>query len=130
MNSDHVLFPLRQYSQPSSPFTSSPIVLRHGRILQFLLDITASEGTTETLDIKFQYKSAAGTWVDWLTTTATFAQQIAAGQARLVVNDLLTAVNNSIVKDTPPMEIRAVATLGADADEKFTFALVAQEMGG
>lgn len=127
MRQERTIWPLVERLQPASPISSEEFVIRQGVGAIFILDITAVAGTTPTLDVKLQWKTPSGVWNDWITSANLFGQKTAAAQAKVAIYPGLTAVANSKIDDMIPMVLKAVATFGADADEKFTFSLTMQE---
>jgi hypothetical protein len=101
----------------------------------FRLKITASGGTTPTLDCKFQaYDDAAAEYFDILDTQTTrealsWPQQTGAATLTMLVYPYpLMGGTAEGATDTYrlipiPSRLRFVATYGADADETFTFSL-------
>lgn len=91
------------------------------------LNITASAGTAQTLDIKLQAKcQTAGIYID--IPGVAFAQKIAAGTDMLVVSMGVTPSANKAVSHPLPAQYRAVATIGGSAGQSFTFSLTAQAL--
>jgi len=101
----------------------------------FRLKVTASAGTTPTLDCKFQaYDDAAAEYFDLLDTQTTrealaFAQATGAVTLSMLVYPYpLMGATVEGTTDTYrliaiPTKLRLVATYGADADESFTFSV-------
>jgi len=91
---------------------------------RFYLDITASSGTTETLDVKIQTIDAIiGTNHD--LPGGSFAQATNTTNQVLVIYPGVAETANVSVSDVIGRQFRAVATVGsADSDGDFTFSLV------
>lgn len=88
----------------------------------FMLNITAASGTTPTLDLKLQAKSAKqGIYID--IPGASFAQKTAAGTDMLVVAPGVTVSANKAVAMVLPVTMRWVATIGGTTPS-FTFSIV------
>jgi hypothetical protein len=111
-----------QTKTSESPRNSNPQPNEKWRGVRLFLKVTATAGTTPTLDVKLQeYNHEADTWID--ITGAAFAQQTGAAELDLVVYPAVTVVANRAVSTVMPRTWRAVATLGADADETATYSL-------
>lgn len=111
-NSDEQVMPLRGDSGEEIPAF---------RGVHLVLDITASAGTSETLDVKVQRKDAlSGEWVD--LTGGAFAQKTGTGTDDLVIYPGVAETANRSVSDVLTSRWRAVATLGG-TDPSFTFSL-------
>lgn len=90
------------------------------------LDITASSGTTETLDVKLQAKDAALSGVYFDIPGAAFAQATDTTNQMLTIYPGIAETANVSVSDILPRNWRAVATVGSgDSDGSFTFSLLA-----
>ena len=93
------------------------------RGMRLTLDITASGGTTPTLDVKIQAKdSVSGKYVD--IAGAAFTQKTGTGTDELVVYPGVAETANESVSDVIPRTWRAVATIGGTTPT-FTFTLAA-----
>jgi hypothetical protein len=124
-----VIFPSAARTQPNSPHNADFTMPQGYRGLLLRLDITASGGTTPTLDVKLQYYNEATDEYEDLrgmavANAAAFAQKTGAGEDDLVLYPGLTEAANRTLGAPVPRNLRAVATTGADADETFTFSLV------
>lgn len=109
-------------TQPNSPHNSEAQKNRYGRGVVLFLDITAAAGTTPTLDVKLQMRDpVANQWHD--IPGASFAQKTATGRDSMMLYPGIAETANREVSVSLPADWRAVATLGADADETFTFSL-------
>jgi hypothetical protein len=86
-----------------------------------VLDITAKDGTSPTLNVKVQAKDATSEkYID--IPGAAFAQKTDTGTDSLVVYPGVEETANRSVSDVIPRQWRAVATLGG-TDPEFTFSL-------
>lgn len=89
--------------------------------VKLYLDITASGGTTPTLDLKLQsFDRLSQKWFD--IPGAAFAQKTTTGQSTLTVYPGLTETVNEAISDVTPDIWRAVATIGGTSPT-FTFSL-------
>ena len=97
----------------------------HGYVgIWLYLDITASAGTTPTLDITLErYDPASATWV--AIPGAAFAQKVTTGADELILHPSMTAAANTVVKEPLGGQIRAVSTI-AGTSPSFTFTLGGQ----
>lgn len=111
-NSDEQVMPLRGDSGEEIPAF---------RGVHLVLDITASSGTDETLDVKLQRKDQlSGEWVD--LTGGAFAQKTGTGTDDLVIYPGIAETANRSVSDVLTARWRAVATVGGTSPS-FTFSL-------
>lgn len=91
------------------------------RGIHLVLNVTASSGTTPTLDVKLQRKDQeSGQWVD--LPSASFAQKTGTGTDDLVVYPGIAETANRSVSDHIGGVIRAVFTIGGTTPS-FTFSL-------
>jgi hypothetical protein len=87
----------------------------------FFLNITASSGTTPTLDVKFQVLDpVSGVWHD--ITGAAFSQKTSTGADSLTIYPGIAAAANDTVSYPLGGAVRAVATI-AGTTPSFTFSL-------
>jgi len=128
---------VRAKSAVGSPFNTDFRLPQEFRGVIFRLKVTASGGTTPTLDVKFQsYDDAAAEYFDLFDTQST-REAVAFVQATgAVTQDMLIypgVMQGAVAEGTTnmyrltglPVRLRAVCTYGADADETFTFSLAA-----
>lgn len=96
---------------PLATYATSGVGLSQRVVAQagaFVLNVTASSGTTPTLDVDItEYDAATGTW----NVIDSFTQQVGAVQERRVI----TAIYGGT--------LRAEYTIGGTASPDFTFAL-------
>jgi hypothetical protein len=86
------------------------------------LDITASGGTSPTLDVKLQGLSAAtGVWAD--IPGAAFAQQTGAATIALTVYPGIGETANVAVNDVIPGAVRVDSTIGGTSGPNFTYSV-------
>ncbi len=123
VNSEITVFASAVRAEGASPFSSSDQTNRQARGVTLYLDITASGGTTETLDIKVQGKDpVSGKYFD--IAGAAFAQQLATGVAVLTIYPGIAETSDISVSDVLPLTWKVVATVGScAADGTFTFSL-------
>jgi len=112
-----------------SPLNKDFVLQRGYRGILLRLNITASSGTTPTLDVKVQfYDEAAQTYedlTDWGALAVAFAQKTGANESDLLIYPSgVAGAANARMNVAPPRKLRIVSTYGADADESFTFSLV------
>lgn len=89
--------------------------------MHVVLDITASGGTTPTLDVKVQrFDNLSGQWVD--LPGAAFAQKTGTGTDDLTIYPGIAETANRSVSDVICEEVRFVWTIGGTTPS-FTFTL-------
>jgi hypothetical protein len=110
-------------AEAGSPFSSSDQINRQARGVTLYLDITASAGTTEVLDIKVQGKGPiSGKYFD--IPGAAFAQKTGTGTDVLTIYPGIAETANVSVSDVLPLTWKVLATVGSgSADGTFTFSI-------
>jgi hypothetical protein len=87
-----------------------------------VLDITASSGTSETLDVVVEGKSpATGVWA--AIPGAVFAQALGGETQVLTIYPGIAETANVSVNDVLPSEIRVDSTIGGTATPTFVYSV-------
>lgn len=95
------------------------------RGVRLYLNITATAGTAETLDLKVQIKNPlSGTYQD--LTDAVFAQKTATGSDSLTIYPGIGEVATSTINDYLGQTWRVVGTIGGSATPTFTYEVFAE----
>lgn len=95
---------------------------RYARGVRLLLNISASSGTNEVLDVKVQTKdSVSGLYFD--IPGAAFAQKTGTGASTLTIYPGIAETANETVSDVLPLNWRVVTTIGGTDTPTFTFSL-------
>ena len=119
-----VLFASAARTDSGSPHASNDLSSHaNPKGIILYLDISASSGTSPTLDIKIQHKDPNGNYID--LTGAAFAQKVTTGQDYLTIYPGIAETANETVSDILPGTYRALATI-AGTTPSFTFTLDAQ----
>jgi len=96
--------------------------LAYARGLTLVVDVTAVEGDTHTLDVKLQYHDTTSDgYVD--ITGAAIAQRTAIGTSVLTVYPGITAAANTKVDLPCGGRLRCVATVGGTGTPKVTYSI-------
>lgn len=107
----------------TTSFNSSSFESKGFNGVRLFLDVTASSGTSPTLDVKVQvYNPVVGEFVD--LPGAAFAQQTAAGKAILTIYPGIAETANESVSDVIGSEYRVAVTIGGTSPS-FTFSVSA-----
>ena len=103
---------------------SGAIQPKSGKGVFLVLDVTASSGTSPTLDVTLErYDTTSDSWV--ALPGAAFAQQTGTGTNGLTVYPGIGETANESVSDHIGNYFRAVATIGGTSPS-FTFSLAGQ----
>lgn len=117
----------------AATYTAASVKLPVGESYEFILDVTAASGTSETLDVALQKQAANGTWYTFArfaqVTTAAIIRRLqlqpSLGRGEAGSEGALAVTGGALNANTIiPRDIRVLATIGG-TNPSYTFTVQA-----